>query len=152
MISKETQEQFRTQYTSQLHRFYPSLFPNELKQANRESKRAWKGEKKARQLAIVADRVKKHLAASKHGYNAHSYSVLPTSTSMVYIAFDQQQAAREPEQIVRKEEAALEIESDRSSVRSLPEADDDQDFGEFVEEDAGQGEEEDFAAAYSDNY
>jgi hypothetical protein len=45
----------------------------------------------------------------------------------------------------------LEIDSDRSSVRSAPEVEDEQDFGEFVEEDAGQ-EEEDFAAAYSDNY
>jgi hypothetical protein len=46
----------------------------------------------------------------------------------------------------------LEIESERSSVRSGPEVEDDHDFGEFVEEDAGQENDDDFANAYSDNY
>jgi hypothetical protein len=64
------------------------LFPDELKQGVKDCKRTRKVDKKARQLSIVAERVKKQLALSKHVSTAHNYTVIPTAGTLVYIAFD----------------------------------------------------------------
>ena len=79
---------------------------------------------------------------------------------MVYITFDHQTVSlkeQEPEAVLKKKgkDVKLEYESEHSSVKLSQKGDvfgEENDFGEFVEEDGGVGDEDDFANAYSDNY